>query len=79
MFNGEIIFHMKRMLKMLCYYKWQAWQKLLSNSGLKKVPILHISILHRKSFWGAQNIVHKNDCVANSKNEHIENSYFPTE
>ena len=25
MFNGEIICHLKRRLKRLCYYKWKAW------------------------------------------------------
>ena len=36
MFNGEIIFHLKWIQKRLCYYKWKAWYKLLSSSGLKK-------------------------------------------
>ena len=37
MFTGEIIFHLKRrMMKGLCYYKWKAWYKLSSSSGLKK-------------------------------------------
>ena len=36
MFDGEIIFHLKRKLNRLCYYKWKAWYKLLSTSGLKK-------------------------------------------
>ena len=38
MFNGEIILicHLKMRLKRLCYYKWKAWYKLLSSSGLKK-------------------------------------------
>ena len=35
MFNGEIIFHLKRRLKRLPYFKWKAWYKLLSSSGLK--------------------------------------------
>ena len=25
MFSGEIIIHIKKILKMLCYYKWKAW------------------------------------------------------
>ena len=37
MFNGEIIFHIKRIKKMLCYYKWKAWYKLLSGWGMKKI------------------------------------------
>ena len=36
MFNGEIIFHLKWRLRRLCYYKWKAWYKLLSSSGLKR-------------------------------------------
>ena len=30
-FNGEIIFHLKRRQKRLCYYKWKPWYKLLSQ------------------------------------------------
>ena len=48
-FNGEIICHLKRRLKRLCYYKWKAWYKLLSSSGLKK-KIAHIFIIHQSSF-----------------------------
>ena len=42
-FNGEITFYLKRLLKRLCYYKWNAWFKLLSASGLKKyyAPFYH--------------------------------------
>ena len=49
MFNGEIIFHLKRRLKRLCNYKWRAWYKLSSSSGWKK--IVHISFIHQSSFW----------------------------
>ena len=36
MFNGEVICHLKRRLKRLCYYKWKAWYTLLPSSGLKE-------------------------------------------
>ena len=36
-FNGEIIFNLKRRLKRLRYYKWKAWYSLLSSLGLKKI------------------------------------------
>ena len=49
MINGEIICHLKRILKRLCYYKWKAWYT-LSKSGLKK---LHISIIHHQSSFRA--------------------------
>ena len=35
MFNKEKIFHLKRILKRLCYYKWKVWYKLLSRSRQK--------------------------------------------
>ena len=38
MLNGEIICHLKRRLKRLCYYKWKAWYT-LSSSGLKNIYI----------------------------------------
>ena len=56
---GEIIFHLKRILKNLCYSNpcyWKVWYKLFSNSGLKKIV--------QFVFWEVQNIVHENDCVA---------------
>ena len=62
MFSGEMIFHLKRIRKRLCYYKWKAWFKLLTNSGLE--IFLHFSRKHQTFFWGAQNIVHKNNFVA---------------
>ena len=37
MFNGEIIYHLKRRPKRLCHYMWEAWHKLLSSLGLKKI------------------------------------------
>ena len=37
MFNWETIFHLKRILKRLCHYKWKNWRKLLSSSGLKSL------------------------------------------
>ena len=36
-FNREIIFHLKRRRKILWNYTWNAWYKLLSTSGLKKI------------------------------------------
>ena len=37
LFNGEITFHLKRILIVrLCYYKWKTWYKLLSSSGMKE-------------------------------------------
>ena len=37
LFNGEITFHLKRILIVrLCYYKWKTWYKLLSSSGVKE-------------------------------------------
>ena len=35
-FNREVTFLLKKILERLCYYKWKAWYKLLSSSGLKK-------------------------------------------
>ena len=32
----EITFHLRRILKRLCYYQWKAWYKLLLSSRLKK-------------------------------------------
>ena len=57
---GEIILHSKRILKMLCHYKWKTWCKLLSNSRLKifvHIPI--VRYVHQTSFWRARNIMHK--------------------
>ena len=49
MFNGEIMFHLKRILyKRLLYYKWKARYKLLLNSGLKEFCA---------RFYKAQNIL----------------------
>ena len=36
-FNGEIIYHLKRRPKRLCHYMWEAWHKLSSSLGLKKM------------------------------------------
>ena len=33
--DGEILFHLKRILKVLCHYTWKTWYKLWSSSGLK--------------------------------------------
>ena len=55
MFNGKIIFYLKRRLKRLCYYKWKTWYKLLSSSGLKKNLCTFLSsAIH--PLKGAQNI-----------------------
>ena len=43
-FNGEIIRHLKRRLKRLCYYKWKAWHTLLSSSGLKQSCVILSSL-----------------------------------
>ena len=63
-FNGEIIFHLKRILKRLCYYKWKRTTryKFMCDSGLQKfrghfyhapnilyyVPILELKKANRK-------------------------------
>ena len=33
--DGEIPFHLKRILKVLCHYTWKTWYILCSSSGLK--------------------------------------------
>ena len=60
MLNGEMIFHWKRhwegcviTSESLAWYQCQAWKNFLC-----------VSITHHTSFWGTQNIVHENDCVA---------------
>ena len=72
-FNGEIIFRLKKRLKdLLCCYKGKTWYKLLSSLGLEGLIqiivkfrtekiFVRISIIHQTqtSFWGAQNIMHK--------------------
>ena len=45
---------LKRILKRLCYWKWKAWYKLLSRSGLKKFCVRSLSpniLLSGIKYW----------------------------
>ena len=75
MFKGEIIFHLKRILKRLLLQLKGLIQIIVKFKAEKNFA--HISIIHQTSFWRVQNIVHQNNCVA--KLERIENLYFPKE
>ena len=75
-FNGEIICHLKKRLKRLCYYKLKAWY-IIVKSRIKKN--LHISIIHQSTFWeGHHHLILSlgtKYCVAIK--EQIESLYFP--
>ena len=69
------MFHRKKTLKTLRYYKWKAWYKSFPNSGRKKICACsdYIPYTHHTSFLGARNIMHENVCVTIIKEERIEN------
>ena len=67
MFNGEIIFHLKRRLKRLCYHNWKAWDKLLSSSGLKKNTWTFLSSTIHPWFWEKQSTRHQILCTNTQK------------
>ena len=80
-FNGEIIFHLKRRLKRLCYYKWKAWYKLLPSSGLKKNKCTFLSSTRHPS--EEQKMLDTKYCVAipseKKKEWIIESLHLPEE
>ena len=77
-FNGEIIFHSKR----IPYWKGCVITNERHDVNYCQVQgwkeFMHVSVMHQTSFWGAQNMMHLNDCVAILlKKEQIESLYFP--
>ena len=74
MFNGETIFHFRRRLKRLCFYKWKAWYKLLSSAGLKKNICTFLSST-RHAFEGHK-ILSTRYCVAILKKRKMNNWKF---
>ena len=76
MFNGEIICHLKRRLKRLCYCKWKAWY-IIVKSRIKKN--LHISIIHQSTFWEGHHhlILSLGTKYCAAIKERIESLYFP--
>ena len=66
LFNGKIIFHSAfkkdtEKVVLFRYWKWKAWCKLLSSSGLKKFCV---RFYHQASSWGAWwNISYKSNCA----------------
>ena len=49
MLNGKIMFHVKRVLKRLYYYKWRTWIAKFSTE-----KFLRVVSCTNPSFWGAQ-------------------------
>ena len=66
MFIGEVICHLKRRLKSLCYYKWKSWYKLLSCSGLKKILFAFFSSTASHPLRETQNIAISHQVLCSS-------------
>ena len=79
MFNGEIIFHLKGILKRLCYYKRTRTTryKFMWDSGLQKFcgHFYHATnILLRDTKYQARNLMCTNTRIEKKR---IERLYFP--